>query len=57
MDNYFFTNLAIMVILLTSLVPLSFFYFLTVRANPDKDKRKKRPTVDLKSLDDLNEPK
>lgn len=57
MDNYFFTNLAILVILLTSLVPLSFFYFFTVRANPDKDKRKKRPTVDLKSLDDLNEPK
>jgi len=53
MDNYFFTNLAIMVILLTSLVPLSFFYFLTVRSDPEKDKRKKRPTVDLKSLDDL----
>lgn len=55
MDNYFFTNLAIMVILLTSLVPLSFFYFLTVKANPNKEKRKKSPTVDLDSLDDLKQ--
>jgi hypothetical protein len=53
MDNYFFSNLAIMVILLSSLFPLSFFYFLTVKIGPDKNKRKQRPTVDLKSLDDL----
>lgn len=50
MDNYFFTNLAILVIFLTALTPISFFFFFNHKFSK---KERKEVKLNLDSLDDL----
>lgn len=51
MENYFFTNLAILVILLASLFPFGFFFIFNYKLGR---KNKKMPTVNLESLDSID---
>jgi hypothetical protein len=52
MENYFFTNLAIFIMLLTALFPISFFFFFNYTF---RIKDRKRPKVNLESLDEIDD--
>ncbi len=49
MENYFFTNLGILVILLASLFPAGFFFFMNFK---NVVKNRKKPTLNLESFDE-----